>query len=55
MYPDLSYLFHDLFNTPYDNWTSIFKTFGLLLALAFVGAALVVFFELRRKEKEGRG
>lgn len=53
MYPDLSYLFHDLFNTPYDNWTSVFKTFGLLLALAFVGAATVVYLELKRKEKEG--
>ena len=53
MYPDLSYLFHDLFNTPYDNWTSVFKTFGLLLALAFVGAAYVVYIELKRKEKEG--
>ena len=53
MYPDLSYLFHDLFNTPYDNWTSVFKTFGLLLALAFVGAAWVVYAELKRKEEEG--
>lgn len=53
MYPDLSYLFHDLFNTPYDNWTSIFKTFGLLLALTFVVAAGVVYLELKRKEEEG--
>ena len=53
MYPDLSYLFHDLFHTPYDNWISVFKTFGLLLALAFVGAATVVYLELKRKEKEG--
>lgn len=53
MYPDLSYLFHDLFNTPYDNWTSVFKTFGLLLAIAFVAAAYVVYIELKRKEKEG--
>ena len=34
MYPDLSYLFHDLIGTPIDNWLSIFKTFGLLLVLA---------------------
>jgi prolipoprotein diacylglyceryl transferase len=53
MYPDLSYLFHDIFNTPYDNWTSLFKTFGLLLALAFIGAATIVYLELKRKEKEG--
>ena len=53
MYPDLSYLFHDLFGTPYDNWISIFKTFGLLLALAFLASAYVLKLELARKEKEG--
>ncbi len=53
MYPDLSYLFHDLFGTPYDNWTSIFKTFGLLLALSFLASAYVLKLELSRKEKEG--
>ena len=53
MYPDLSYLFHDLFGTDYDNWTSIFKTFGLLLALAFLASAYVLKLELIRKEKEG--
>ncbi len=53
MYPDLSYLFHDLFGTPYDNWISIFKTFGLLLALAFLASAYVLRLELIRKEKEG--
>ena len=53
MYPDLSYLFHDLFGTPYDNWTSVFKTFGLLLALAFLASAYVLKLELMRKEKEG--
>ena len=53
MYPDLSYFFHDLLGTPYDNWTSIFKTFGLFLALAFLASAYVVKLELQRKEKEG--
>ncbi len=53
MYPDLSYLFHDLFGTQYDNWTSIFKTFGLLLALAFLASAYVLKLELVRKEKDG--
>ncbi len=53
MYPDLSYFLHDVFGTPYDNWTSIFKTFGLLLALAFLGSAWVLRLELIRKEKEG--
>ena len=53
MYPDLSYLFHDLFGSDYDNWSSIFKTFGLLLALAFLASAYVLKLELIRKEKEG--
>ena len=53
MYPDLSYLFHDIFGTPFDNWISIFKTFGLLLALAFLASAYVLRLELIRKEKEG--
>ncbi len=53
MYPDLSYLLHDLFGTPVDNWASIFKTFGLMLALAFVATAMYVKSELKRKEEEG--
>jgi len=53
MYPDLSYLFNDLFGTPVDNWTSIFKTFGVFLALAFLSAYHVFKKELVRKEKEG--
>lgn len=53
MYPDLSYFLHDVFGTNYDNWTSIFKTFGLLMALAFLASALVLRLELIRKEKEG--
>ncbi len=53
MYPDLSYFFHDVFNTPLDNAASIFKTYGLFLALAFLAAAFVVYLELKRKEHEG--
>ncbi|MFZ2901079.1 MAG: prolipoprotein diacylglyceryl transferase family protein [Saprospiraceae bacterium] len=53
MYPDLSYLFHDLFGTQPDNWTSIFKTFGLLLVVSILLAAYMLFLELRRKQKEG--
>lgn len=53
MYPDLSYFFHDLFGSSPDNALSIFKTFGLLLALAFLGAGWVVRSELKRHEKEG--
>ncbi|MEE9439895.1 MAG: prolipoprotein diacylglyceryl transferase family protein [Saprospiraceae bacterium] len=53
MYPDLSYFFHDLFGTAVDNWASIFKTFGLMLALTFVVTAIFVRLELKRKEEEG--
>jgi phosphatidylglycerol:prolipoprotein diacylglycerol transferase len=53
MYPDLSYLFHDLFGTQPDNWASIFKTFGLMLVLAILSAAYLLFLELRRMSKEG--
>ncbi len=53
MYPDLSYFFHDVFGTEVDNWTSIFKTFGIFLALTFVGAYHIIKLEFIRKEKEG--
>jgi prolipoprotein diacylglyceryltransferase len=53
MYPDLSYLFHDLFGTEPDNWTSIFKTFGLLLVIAILVAAYILYSELKRKSTEG--
>ena len=54
MYPDLSYLFHDLFGTARDNWLSIFKTFGFFLLLAFLVAARLLKWELERREKEGQ-
>ncbi len=53
MYPDLSYLFHDLVGTPYDNWLSIFKTFGLFLALSILVAAYLLSRELKRKAAQG--
>jgi phosphatidylglycerol---prolipoprotein diacylglyceryl transferase len=53
MYPDLSYLLHDLLGTPVDNWLAIFKTFGFFLALSFLLSAVVFFIELRRKAREG--
>lgn len=54
MYPDLSYLFHDLIGTDRDNWLSIFKTFGLFLLLAFVTAAWLLKKELQRRERIGQ-
>lgn len=54
MYPDLSYLFHDLFGTAQDNWLSIFKTFGFFLLLAFIVAARLLKWELQRREQIGQ-
>lgn len=53
MYPDLSYLFHDLLGTPKDNWLSLFKTFGLFLVMAILAAAWLLRKELKRKAQEG--
>jgi prolipoprotein diacylglyceryltransferase len=53
MYPDLSYFFHDLFGSDPDNFTSVVKTFGFLLALAFGGSGWVLRSELKRHENEG--
>lgn len=53
MYPDLSYLFHDLFGSDPDNWLSVFKTFGVLLILAFIASAYFLKMEIKRKESEG--
>jgi len=53
MYPNLSYLLHDLFGTARDNGLSVVQMFGLMLGLAFFTAACVLYLELKRKEKEG--
>lgn len=53
MYPDLSYLFHDLIGTQPDNWLSIFKTFGFFLVMAVLTAAYFLGLELKRKKEEG--
>jgi phosphatidylglycerol---prolipoprotein diacylglyceryl transferase len=53
MYPDLSYILHDLFGTPVDNFTAIVKTFGLFLALSFLAGAYLLRLELKRKAAQG--
>ncbi len=50
MYPDFSYILHDLFGTSTDNWSSLIKTFGLLLAFAFLTSAYFLYLELLRKK-----
>lgn len=54
MYPDLSYLFHDLIGTPRDNFLSIFKTFGFLLVMAILVAAWLFKKELKRRAALGQ-
>ncbi len=53
MYPDLSYLLHDLIGTPVDNGFSLIKTFGFVLALAFLASRYVFGKELLRMQSLG--
>jgi prolipoprotein diacylglyceryl transferase len=55
MYPDLSYLLHDILPAVFerDGAFSVVKMFGLLLALAFVASAYTCGLELIRKENQG--
>lgn len=48
MYPNLSYLFHDLLGTEMDNWLSVFQTFGVCLMLAILSAAFFFHMGLKR-------
>ena len=53
MYPDLSYFFNDLFGTQVDNWTSVFKSFGFMLGMAFLACGLLLKSELKRLQSIG--
>jgi phosphatidylglycerol:prolipoprotein diacylglycerol transferase len=52
MYPNLYYVFKDWFGV---HWKalSFLNTFGLMVAIAFIIAAVVLTSELKRKEKQG--
>ena len=52
MYPNLYYVFKDWFGV---HWKalSFLNTFGLMVAIAFIVAAVVLTSELKRKEKLG--
>ncbi len=52
MYPNLYYVFKDWFGVEW-NGLKILNTFGLMVALSFVAAAIVLSAELKRKEKLG--
>ena len=50
MYPNLYYVFKDWFGVEWKA-LSFLNTFGLMVAVAFVAAAIVLTSELKRKEK----
>ena len=52
MYPNLYYVFKDWFGVEWKG-LSVLNTFGLLVAIAFIVAAIVISSELKRKEKKG--
>lgn len=52
MYPNLYYAFKDWFGVEWK-LLSVLNTFGLMVALAFVSAAIVLNLEFKRKEKQG--
>ena len=54
MYPNLSYLLHDLLGTARDNWTAVIQTFGLFLALGTITAALFLRWDMRRRAGLGQ-
>ena len=54
MYPDLSYVFHDLFGTETDNWASIIKMFGFMMAIAILISSYFLGLEVKRQESNGR-
>ena len=52
MYPNLYYVFKDWFGMEWKA-LSFLNTFGLMVAMGFVVAAIVITSELKRKEKQG--
>jgi prolipoprotein diacylglyceryltransferase len=53
MYPDFQYLLQSLLGRAMPGWLSLFKTFGFMVALSFVGAAWATAQELKRKAQQG--
>ena len=52
MYPNLYYVFKDLFGVEWKV-LAILNTFGLMMAISFVICAVVLSYELKRKEQQG--
>ncbi len=53
MYPNLYFFLKETFNIEPWNFTQYINSFGLLVAISFVLAAMLLASELRRKEKQG--
>lgn len=53
MFPDFRYLIYGLTGWFPPEWVGLFKTFGAMVALAFLAATWVISQELKRKEKLG--
>jgi len=53
MFPDFRYLIYGLTGHFPPEWVGLFKTFGAIVAIAFLAATWVIMQELKRKEKEG--
>ncbi len=53
MYPDFQYLFQSLLCNPMPEWLGILKTFGFLMAMAFLVGMYFIGLEMRRKERSG--
>lgn len=53
MYPDFYYLLKNLFGINAPEWLSLFKTFGLFVALGFLTGGYVLLTDLKRKAKLG--
>lgn len=54
MYPNLSYILHDLIGTARDNGFAIVQTFGLFLALGTIAAALFLRWDMKRRTALGQ-
>jgi phosphatidylglycerol:prolipoprotein diacylglycerol transferase len=52
MYPNLYYAFKDLFGVDI-NFLRFVNSFGFFMAISFIGAAVTLSMELKRKEREG--
>lgn len=53
MFPDFRYLIYGLSGYFPPEWVGILKTFGAMVAVAFLAATWVISQELKRKEKQG--